>query len=99
MNSRWTRANTPLRTLRCAVVEVPAMNDPRDRSRRDDFCDLVPWADPYIAALVDKLRRSAELLEAQEDVLGELPPPLDSRDDDREDRWPHDWKPRSWPRD
>lgn len=96
MYSRWNRADRPSRKIRCAVVEVPTMSEPRDRSRRTGFHDLVPWADPYIVALVEKLRRSDEGLD--EDAVNELPPPLDSRDDDRDDHWPHDWTPRNWPR-
>jgi hypothetical protein len=62
------------------------------------FRDLVPWADPYIAALVERLRRVAAVEEALDsrDVTGELPPPLDK--DDRDHRWEADWSPRNWPR-
>jgi hypothetical protein len=85
------------RTIRCTVVEVPAMSEgfvPRDRG----FRDLVPWADPYIAALVERLRRVAALEEELNapEVSGELPPPLDK--EDRDDRWEADWSPRNWPR-
>jgi len=55
----------------------------------DGFQDLVPWADPYIVALVEKLRRD----EAEEagliDVVGELPPPPN----DEDAGWQSDW---SW---
>ncbi len=96
MNSRWNRADGPARRIRCAIVEVPAMNDPHDRSRRNGFNDLVPWADPYIAALVEKLRRSDDFLD--EEAVDELPPPLGSQDNERDEHWPHDWTPRNWPR-
>jgi hypothetical protein len=84
------------RTIHCTVVEVPAMSDPF-LPRDGGFRDLVPWADPYIAALIENLRRSA----AQEDALdsdprNELPPPLDR--DDSNENWQVDWSPRNWPR-
>jgi len=65
--------------------------------RDDGFRDLVPWADPYIAALIENLRRSV----ASEDKLNaearnELPPPLDREESD--DDWHVDWSPRNWPR-
>ena len=68
--------------------------DPRMRGLRD----LVPWADPYIASLVEKFRQLAAL---EDDVesgrsRGELPPPLDKND--RPGTWQADWSPRNWPR-
>jgi hypothetical protein len=86
------------RTLHCTVIEVPAMNEPRG-SRKAGFEDLVPWADPYIAALIEKLRREYESDDdtprCENRLVGELPPPLNDR---RETPWQADWSPRNWPR-
>jgi hypothetical protein len=63
------------------------------------FRDLVPWADPYIAALLEKLRRAADAEQHEAELkraAAELPPPLDK--DDRGDKWQADWSPRNWPR-
>ena len=46
------------RAIHCTVVEVPAMSDFLG-SHAGGPEDLVPWADPYIAALMEKLRRFA----------------------------------------
>ena len=64
------------------------------------FAELVPWADPYIAALIEKLRRSVEFSEKADssDAVGELPPPLGNDDPNRDDPWQADWSPRNWPR-
>jgi hypothetical protein len=79
------------------------MSDPYGPQRKG-FEDLVPWADPYIAALIDKLRRQSaeedELLADDEscewsEPAGELPPPLG---DQRDTPWEADWSPRNWPR-
>jgi hypothetical protein len=90
------------RTIHCTVVEVPAMTDPYLPPQRE-FRDLVPWADPYIAALLGKLRRTAAAESGLRSAFGaddyldaELPPPLDK--EDREDHWQPDWSPRNWPR-
>ncbi len=69
-----------------------------DRDYRvDGFRDLVPLADPYIAALLDKLRRIADSEDRAARLHGELPPPLDSQDFDADDGWPGQWTPRDWP--
>jgi hypothetical protein len=39
--------------IRCQVVEVPA--NAGWQSRREQPRDLLPWADPYIAVLMDRL--------------------------------------------
>jgi hypothetical protein len=73
------------------------MSDPH-LPRSSGFRDLVPWADPYIAALVENLRRLAEF-EGDLDsapARAELPPPLGK--DDRPQTWQADWSPRNWPR-
>jgi hypothetical protein len=85
------------RTIHCTLVEV-GMSDPLFGSSRG-FRDLVPWADPYIAALLEKLRREAadEELEAHaRNAACELPPPLDR--DNAGDKWQADWSERNWPR-
>ena len=66
--------------------------------REGGFRDLVPWADPYIAALVEKLRRASALADDLDasDAMNELPPPLGK--DDRRETWQADWSPRNWPR-
>lgn len=65
--------------------------------RDGGFRDLVPWADPYIAALVEKLRRDAQREESlATDARNELPPPLGQND--RDSTWEADWSPRNWPR-
>jgi hypothetical protein len=53
--------------------------------------DLVPWADPYIAALIEKLRRCSET-----DLDG---PSLADESPWRRDARRRGWSPRSWPRD
>jgi hypothetical protein len=85
------------RTIHCTVVEVPAMSDPFV-PREGGFRDLVPWADPYIASLVEKLRRTAAIEEAlsTSDARSELPPPLE--EGDPRETWEADWSPRNWPR-
>jgi hypothetical protein len=96
MNARWNRAAGVSPKIRCALIEARPMSDSAPDEEADGFRDLVPWADPYIAALIEKLRRSARF-----DDRGpacELPPPLDSRDDRGDDR-PGGWTPRNWPRD
>ena len=79
------------------------MSDPYSPQRKG-FEDLVPWADPYIAALMDKLRREHaagddEPSESRQydwsQPEGELPPPLG---DQRDLPWQADWSPRNWPR-
>ena len=77
------------------------MTDPYLPAPRE-FRDLIPWADPYIASLLNKLRRTAlaeGLQMADEDsdnVVDDLPPPLDKND--RQDTWRPDWSHRNWPR-
>jgi hypothetical protein len=43
--------------LRCHVPEVPAVDDLDPRDEGTWPRDLLPWADPYIAALMLKLQR------------------------------------------
>jgi hypothetical protein len=56
------------------------------------FHDLMPWGDPYIIALMAKLRQADAGEHADNDIVAELPPPLDS---DGEDDYPGpDWSSR-----
>ena len=85
-----------MRTIHCTVVEVPAMTDPLGHHPRGIFEDAVPWGDPYILALLEKLRNSdADADEVSEaDLSAELPPPPFGDDSP----WEPDWSPRNWPR-
>ncbi len=62
------------------------------------FRDLVPWADPYIAALIEKLRAEADSEGVSHgETVDELPPRSTGGPADRND-WRPDWSPRNWPR-
>src|ERR1700694_4806603 len=70
------------RNIHCLAVEVPVMSGTLHRSREPAFFDLIPWADPYIASLVEKLRHNegrvlGEGMAVQRRVRAEAPPPLD----------------------
>ena len=65
------------RTIHCTVIEVPDMSDTLHSPTREGFRDLMPWADPYIVALIEKLRNDAE--DDDGDAVAELPPSLDDR--------------------
>ena len=43
--------------IRCQVVEVPAAGHLESSAARATPRDLLPWADPYIAALLEKVER------------------------------------------
>jgi hypothetical protein len=64
---------------------------------RRGFEDLVPWADPYIVALVEKVRRDERLERSTSRQRAELPPPLDNGDPDldgyRRATWSHRQRP------
>ena len=71
------------------------MNERKNPRRSSRFNDLMPWGDPYIVALVEKLRRSAELEEeADAEASAELPPPFDNDDADGDGSWQADWPRR-----
>jgi hypothetical protein len=78
------------------------MSDSFRSKKARGFHDLVPWADPYIAALIEKLRHADDFGGDEDDdargPVGELPPPLDNGDPDRDNPWQPDWSPRNWPR-
>lgn len=61
------------------------------------FEDLVPWADPYIVALVEKVRRDQRLERAAGSPWAELPPPLDSGDPNYENYRRPIWTRRQRP--
>ncbi len=83
------------RSIHCTLVETPATSDPYVPGPRG-FNDLVPWADPYIATLLERLGHAAAREEQRHRLRGELPPPLDK--DHRDEPWQADWSPRNWPR-
>jgi hypothetical protein len=69
-------------SVQCTVVEIPAMSEALRRRGLPGFVDLVPWADPYIAGLVEKLQMEGGTLLAQRNaastrksVRAEAPPP------------------------
>ena len=47
-----------VRNVRCIAVETTTQLFSRLGSRQESF-DLLPWADPYIAQLVENLRAEA----------------------------------------
>lgn len=84
------------------------MSDPY-LPRTESFRDLSPFADPYIASLIENLERTAALEASMEGdasygnhyepnryETGELPPPLDK--EDRNQPWEADWSRRHRPR-
>jgi hypothetical protein len=73
------------------------MGDPFGPRPSPGFHDLVPWADPYIVALIEKLQRDEADGEAFSDPRGELPPPLESQRPERDDGRA-DWSARRGPR-
>ena len=88
------------RAVYCTLVRTPDMKDSLRPASSGGFEDLVPWADPYIAALIEKLRRDHARGEEDEQagMVGELAPPLDNGDKDQDAPWQADWSPRNWPR-
>lgn len=90
MTLRWNEPAGEFRTIHCAVVEVPAVSDPFDPCPNGDLAELVPWADPYIAALIEKLRRAAASGWRGSGPLDELSPPLDSQNSVNEEGRPID---------
>lgn len=85
------------RTIHCTVVEVSDMTDIFGSNSEGGFEDLVPWADPYIASLIDKLRAEAIRGGGDNDLVNELPPRETGGGPDHAD-WRPDWSPRNWPR-
>lgn len=71
------------------------MNESFQSSR--GFEDLVPWADPYIVALVEKVRRDERLERAAGYQRSEQSPPLDNSDPDFENYRRPSWTRRQRP--
>lgn len=68
------------RRIHCQVLEMPVSNHlERSRSQAEPR-DLLPWADPYIAALLEKVERREN--NWQNDPRAT---------DDRADVWDDDW--------
>ncbi len=57
------------------------------------FHDLMPWGDPYIVALMDKLRQADANERAGNGISAELPPPLNGDEGNDYPAQP-DWSPR-----
>jgi hypothetical protein len=95
MTHRRNTTHTSPRAIHCAVVEAPAMSDNSGHRPATGFRELLPWADPYIASLIDKLRRSAGCDGVEFVPKSEVEPPLDSPDR-YSDRWDGQWRPRNW---
>ena len=84
------------RTIHCTVIEVPPMRNSLNPRLDVGFQDLMPWGDPYIVALMDKLRQADANEQRENDIAAELPPPLEC--DDADDYpWQPDWSPRDRP--
>jgi hypothetical protein len=64
------------RTIHCTVLEVPAMKDSHG-AQPSGYEELMPWADPYIVSLIEKLRNSQEYAQWGDD----------EPDDDEDDRF------------
>jgi hypothetical protein len=86
-------------SIHCTVVEVPTMSEALRRRGLAGFVDLVPWADPYIASLVEKVQSEGGRLfgtRGPQPARGECPPPTftEFSNPDRDFHWPrHDhWR-------
>ena len=74
--------------IRCVVVEVPVALRTRSGDLNAGPQDLLPWADPYIARLVENHRAAIDLCRvrrgnsrlSERRLHGEAPPPLLSPD-------------------
>jgi hypothetical protein len=68
------------RSISCTLVEVPVMADSLAIPSLPGFRDLVPWADPYIVQIIQKLQRAScgALVPDWPDtgLSAEAPPPL-----------------------
>jgi hypothetical protein len=58
----WERGHHVARTIHCTVLEVPAMKDSHG-AQPSGYEELMPWADPYIVSLIEKLRGTQEFAE------------------------------------
>jgi len=80
-------------SIHCTVVEIPHMSEALRRRGLPGFVDLVPWADPYIASLVEKVQSEGGRLLGGRDrgsVRAECPPPSVSEfsNPSRDFHWP-----------
>jgi hypothetical protein len=83
------------RIIRCTVIEVSPLNDlPRAQPRNRCFEDVIPWGDPYILALIEKLRELDAGNDDDPDATAELPPPLTGEPHEPSEP---DWSRRTWP--
>lgn len=62
-------------SIRSTVVEIPARSESMRARGLPGYTDLVPWADPYIASLVEKVQREGGRLLRKESPRAECPPP------------------------
>jgi hypothetical protein len=65
-------------SIHCTIVEVPEMSEALRRRGLPGYLDLVPWADPYIASLVEKVQSEGGRLlgrPAPAASRAECPPP------------------------
>ncbi len=69
----------------CTVVRVPVLGE-RTSDRMGRPSDLLPWADPYIARLVQNLQEEVRYERSTSPLRAELEPPCPTSEPD----W--DWK-------
>jgi hypothetical protein len=69
-------------SIHCTLVEVPQMSEALRRRGLPGYVDMVPWADPYIAALLEKVQSEGGSLLTKRTVdrvrapqRAEAPPP------------------------
>lgn len=85
-------------SIHCTVVEIPRMSDALRRRGLAGFVDLVPWADPYIASLVEKVQNEGGRLFGlanRTPAHAECPPPsfTEFPTPSRDFHWPRrDWR-------
>ena len=80
-------------SIHCTVVEVPIMSEALRRRGLAGFVDMLPWADPYIASLVEKVQaEGGRLLGSCNPALtrAECPPPsfTEFSNPSRDFHWP-----------
>ena len=85
-------------SIHCTVVEVPQMSEALRRRGMCGFADLVPWADPYIASLVEKVQaEGGRLLGGRKLAFerAECPPPAltEFSNPSRDFTWPRQQRP------
>ena len=76
--------------IRYQIVEVPVMTLKRPELPRVSR-DLLPWADPYIARLIQRLQAEVKAELAEQRITAEAPPLKEGRldfDVPDYDQWP-----------